>query len=229
MKITWLGHSAFHIQTDGKDILVDPFFTGNPSFPEGYEDTLTKVDIIALTHGHGDHFGDTLRLAKAYDATVVAMYEIVQYLGAQGLEKLEPMNIGGSIVTGGIKFSMVNAQHSSAIIEDGKPITMGDPAGLVITSSEHAVYHAGDTGLFSDMQLIQRVFRPDIGILPIGDRFTMDPEQAAIACNEFLDLKLVLPCHYGTWPLVPGDPQQFKSLVNKGEVRIPGPGETIDV
>lgn len=229
MKIVWLGHSTFHIQADGRDILVDPFITGNPKFPEGYEDRLDKVDVIALTHGHADHFGDTLRLAKAHGATIVAIFEICQYLGAQGIEKLEPMNIGGSITHGGIKFSMVNAQHSSAIIEDGKPVTMGDPAGLVIRSSEHAVYHAGDTGLFSDMQLIQRVFKPDIGLIPIGDRFTMDPEQAAIACNEFLDLKLILPTHYGTWPPLTGDPNTFKSLVKRGEVRIPAPGEAIEV
>lgn len=229
MKITWLGHSAFHVQADGKDILIDPFLSGNPSYPEGYEDGLSKVDFIALTHGHSDHLGDTERLAAKYGSTVVAMFEICQYLGGKGLEKFEPMNIGGSVTNDGLRFSMVYAQHSSAIIEDGVPVTMGDPAGLVIRSRDHALYHAGDTGLFSDMQLIQRIFRPDVGILPIGDRFTMDAEQAAIACNEFLDLKVVIPCHYGTWPLVAADPEMFRSLVRRGDVRIPQPGETVDL
>lgn len=229
MKLTWLGHSACHLAVDGKSVLVDPFFSGNPKFPNDFETGLDKVDIIMLTHGHADHLGDSLRLAKAFDATVVAMFEICAYLGAQGLEKTEPMNIGGTIDCGGLSVSMVNALHSSAVVEDGKPVTMGDPAGLVIKSSGKTVYHAGDTDLFSDMALIQRIHQPKIGLIPIGDRFTMGAETAAMACNEFLDLETIIPVHWGTFDLLTGDPETFKSLVTRGTVLTPDPGAAIEL
>jgi L-ascorbate metabolism protein UlaG (beta-lactamase superfamily) len=229
MKLTWLGHSACHLAVDGKSVLVDPFFSGNPKFPNDFETGLEKVDIIMLTHGHADHLGDSLRLAKAFDATVVAMFEICAYLGAQGLEKTEPMNIGGTIDCGGLSVSMVNALHSSAVVEDGKPVTMGDPAGLVIKSSGKTVYHAGDTDLFSDMALIQRIHQPRIGLIPIGDRFTMGAETAAMACNEFLDLETIIPVHWGTFDLLTGDPETFKSLVTRGTVLTPDPGAAIEL
>ncbi|MGH1480289.1 MAG: metal-dependent hydrolase [Geminicoccales bacterium] len=229
MKLTWLGHSACHLAVDGKSVLVDPFFSGNPKFPNDFETGLEKVDIIMLTHGHADHLGDSLRLAKAFDATVVAMFEICAYLGAQGLEKTEPMNIGGTIDCGGLSVSMVNALHSSAVVEDGKPVTMGNPAGLVIKSSGKTVYHAGDTELFSDMALIQRIHQPKIGLIPIGDRFTMGAETAAMACNEFLDLETIIPVHWGTFDLLTGDPETFKSLVTRGTVLTPDPGAAIEL
>jgi len=229
MKLTWLGHSACHLAVDGKSVLVDPFFSGNPKFPNDFETGLEKVDIIMLTHGHADHLGDSLRLAKAFDATVVAMFEICAYLGAQGLEKTEPMNIGGTIDCGGLSVSMVNALHSSAVVEDGKPVTMGDPAGLVIKSSGKTVYHAGDTDVFSDMALIQRIHQPKIGLIPIGDRFTMGAETAAMACNEFLDLETIIPVHWGTFDLLTGDPETFKSLVTRGTVLTPDPGAAIEL
>jgi len=122
---------------------------------------------------------------------------------------------------------MVNALHSSAVIEHGKPVTMGDPAGFVIKGDGRSVYHAGDTEIFSDMALIQRIHRPTVGLIPIGDRFTMGPETAAIACNEFLDLEVIVPIHWGTFDLLTGDPQTFRSLVRRGEVRLPEPGEAI--
>lgn len=230
MKLTWLGHSAVHLEMGGKNILVDPFFTGNSTYPAGYEDRLERVDYIALTHGHSDHLGDTARLAKKYGSTVLAQFEICQYLGGKGLDKFQPMNIGGSVRVDGVTVSMVHAQHSSAVIENGVPVTMGDPAGLVFASSgAPVVYHAGDTGLFSDMALIQRLYKPEIGLLPIGDRFTMGPEAAAIACNEFLDLKYIVPIHWGTFPLLTGDPQKFKSLVRRGEVLLPNPGNPVEL
>lgn len=229
MKLAWLGHSAVHIETASKSILIDPFFTGNPKFPEGYEDKIKHVDYIVITHGHSDHIGDSARLAAKFGATVVSIFEICQHLAGQGITKMEPMNIGGSVTSGGLTFSMVHAQHSSAIIENGVPITMGDPAGFVIRGAERTIYHAGDTGLFSDMALIQRLYRPQIGLLPIGDRFTMDPEAAAIACNEFLNLDVIVPLHWGTWPPLVGDPQRFKALVKRGEVKLPDPGELLDL
>ena len=229
MKLTWLGHSACHIAIGGKSVLIDPFFSGNPKFPNDFESELETVDFVMLTHGHADHLGDSLRLAKKFDATVVAIFEICAYLGAQGIEKTQPMNIGGTIECDGLSISMVNALHSSAIVEEGNPITMGDPAGLVIRSSEKTVYHAGDTDVFSDMSLIQRIYKPSIGLIPIGDRFTMGPETAALACNEFLDLETIIPIHWGTFDLLTGDPKTFKSLVKRGNVLTPDPGQAIEL
>jgi L-ascorbate metabolism protein UlaG (beta-lactamase superfamily) len=229
MKLTWLGHSACHLTVAGRSVLIDPFFSGNPKFPDGFEAELQGVDLIMLTHGHADHMGDSLRLAKAFDATVVAMFEICAYLGAEGVDKTEPMNIGGTIECDGLSISMVNALHSSAIVEDGKPVTMGDPAGLIIRSAEKTVYHAGDTDVFSDMALIQRLYDPKIGLIPIGDRFTMGPATAALACNEYLNLETIIPIHWGTFDLLTGDPETFKSLVKRGVVLTPDPGDPIQL
>ena len=229
MQLTWLGHSACHLAVAGKSVLMDPFWTGNPKFPEGYEARLERVDFIVLTHGHEDHLGDSARLAQKYGATVVAQFEICVHLGGQGVSQAEPMNIGGTVKRDGLAFTMVNAQHSSAIVKDGVPVTMGDPAGFVIKSAERIIYHAGDTEIFSDMALIQRIHRPSVGLIPIGDRFTMGPETAALACNEFLDLEVILPIHWGTFDLLTGDPEVFRSLVRRGEVRLPRPGEALSL
>lgn len=227
MKLTWLGHSAFHLEIAGASVLIDPFVGGNGKYPHEFEAALERVDIIALTHGHADHLGDTVRLAQKYDCSVVAIHEVCQYLGTKGLTKFQPMNIGGSIEVAGIRISMVHAQHTSTIFVDGQLIPLGDAAGLVFAGGDHTVYHAGDTGLFSDMALIQRLHKPTIGLLPIGDRFTMGPEAAAIACNEFLELDYIIPTHWGTFPPLVGKPETFEGLVKRGKVVLPEPGKTI--
>jgi L-ascorbate metabolism protein UlaG (beta-lactamase superfamily) len=132
MRLTWLGHSAFHLETEASSILIDPFWTGNPTFPQGYEDKVRKVDAIVVTHGHEDHVGDTARLAAKYGATIVAQFELCMWCNGHGAEKLQPMNLGGCVEEGGVRYCMVQAFHSSAIVKDGTPITMGDPAGFVI-------------------------------------------------------------------------------------------------
>jgi L-ascorbate metabolism protein UlaG (beta-lactamase superfamily) len=229
MQLTWLGHSAFHLATDSQSILIDPFWTGNPSFPTGYEDGVDKVDTIVLTHGHEDHLGDTVRLATKYGATVVAQYEICMFVNGQGVQNLQPMNTGGTIEQAGVRYSMVPAFHSSAIIQDGTPVTMGDPAGIVIRADGRSIYHTGDTALFSDMALIQRLYQPKIGLVCIGDRFTMGPEAASIACNEFLDLELIVPIHWGTFDLLSGQPDEFARLVKRGRVQAPTAGVAIEI
>ncbi|MCB1971290.1 MAG: metal-dependent hydrolase [Geminicoccaceae bacterium] len=230
MNITWLGHSAVHLRTEERSILIDPFFTGNPKFPQDWEKGLDRLDAIVLTHGHSDHMGeDAVRLARAFDAVLVAQFEICMYLNGKGVEKFQPMNTGGTVDDGGVLYSMVPAFHSSAIMEDGKPVTMGDPAGFVIRTGGHSIYHAGDTCLFSDMALVQRLYQPKVGFLPVGDRFTMGPEQAAIACNEFLDLDVAIPVHWGTFDLLTGDPRVFRDKVTRGRVEILEPGGSIEV
>lgn len=225
MQMTWLGHSAVHLATAGHSILIDPFFAGNPKYPERFEEGLERCDVIVVTHGHEDHIGDAARLAKNYGATVVAQYEICMWLHGQGVEEVQPMNTGGEIQIGSIRYAMVPAFHSAGIIRDGIPKAMGDAAGFVISTPGAVVYHAGDTSLFSDMALIQRLYQPKVGFLPVGDRFTTGPAHAAVACNEFLDLELVVPIHWDTFDLLHGNPQKLAQAVTRGRVHIATPGE----
>jgi L-ascorbate metabolism protein UlaG (beta-lactamase superfamily) len=230
MRLRWLGHAAFHIDTQDASLLLDPWITGNPKAPEGALDEVGRVHAILLTHGHDDHLGDTIELAKRHDATVVAMFELGEWLAEQGVAKLELMGFGGSLdIGGGVRVAMVPAWHSSSVTRQGAPIYLGNPAGLVIQAEGKSIYATGDTGLFSDMALIQRIYRPTVGLIPVGDRFTMGPELAAIACNEFLDLETIVPIHWGTFDVLHGDPQEFKRLVKRGEVKILEPGESIEV
>ncbi len=229
MKIEWLGHSSFAIEEVGKNLLIDPFLAGNPACPEEKLEIDKNIDAIIITHGHGDHLGDALALAQKNDCTVFAIYEICCWMEAQGHSKCEPMNTGGSVpLDENITISLVNAQHSASLIEEGKPVYMGTACGAVISGPTCTLYHAGDTGIFSDMALIQRIYQPDVGLIPIGDRFTMGPDTAAIACNELLDLKLIIPMHYGTFPLLTGTPEDFEKQVKRGEVRTLHPGTSTE-
>jgi len=225
--VTWLGHASFRVDSpEGKRIYVDPFLNGNPKCPES-ELEPERVDVIALTHGHGDHVGDTVALGKKFSPEIVALLELNGWLGKQGLDvpDMGP-NKGGTVEAGGVKFTLVNAFHSSAS-EDGE--YLGESNGLVLTfSNGTSIYFAGDTCVFSDMQLIGRIYSPDVAVLPIGGYFTMDPREAAVAL-ELLGTKRCIPCHYGTFPVLTGTPDELRQHAPGVDVIELQPGETATV
>ena len=223
MKITWLGHSAFLIE--GNDtILIDPFIGENPASPVSPDDV--SCDIVCVTHGHGDHLGDAVRIAKRNGAKVLAIFELANYFESQGCEAIGP-NIGGTAYVCDSKIFMTRADHSAGADADGLRGAAGVATGLVIESGR-TIYHAGDTALFGDMKLIGKLFDLDAALLPIGGFYTMDAVQAAMAV-EMLRPKVAIPMHYNTWPLIETDPEKFKSEVSKlagTDVRILKPGES---
>src|SRR5919202_3617852 len=226
--LTWLGHAAFRVESPGgKRIYVDPFLNGNPKCPEN-ELEPERVDIIALTHGHGDHVGDTVDLAKKHSPTVVALVELSMWLNKQGVDegKLPGPNKGGTVDVDGVKFTLVNAFHSSGT-PDGS--YGGEAAGIVVELEDGTkVYFAGDTCVFGDMQLIGRIYSPDVAVIPIGGHYTMDPREAAVAL-ELLGTRRCVPCHYGTFPLLSGSPDELRQLAPDVEILAIDPGETVTV
>jgi L-ascorbate metabolism protein UlaG (beta-lactamase superfamily) len=231
IKLTWLGHSAFHIETPGgKHLLIDPFLTHNPKTPANKK-SFAKIDVILCTHGHSDHIADAADLAKKHNPTVVGIYELCIWLQKKGAQQIAPMNKGGTQAVGDIKVSMVHANHSNGVEDDNQLVYGGEPAGFVITFENGLrIYHAGDTNVFGDMAIIRDIYRPDLAILPIGDRFTMGPKEAAYACR-LLAPKAVIPMHWGTFPMLTGTPAEFgqeiKSLGLNVELIAMEPGETI--
>jgi L-ascorbate metabolism protein UlaG (beta-lactamase superfamily) len=226
--MTWLGHASFRIDSPGgKRIYVDPWLTGNPKCPPK-EQQPERVDLIALTHGHGDHVGDTVSLAQKFGCPVVALIELRRWLAKQGLSEdmSQAPNKGGTVEVDGVSITLTDANHSSSD-EDGN--YLGEPAGIVLRLEDSfTLYFAGDTNVFGDMQLIGRIYEPDVAVLPIGDHFTMGPKEAAVAL-ELLGVKRCVPCHYGTFPLLRGTPEELKQLAPGVELLTPEPGETIDL
>ena len=225
---TWLGHATFLFQSPGgKRIVLDPWMTGNPSSPESAK-KLGELDLILVTHGHSDHVGDAVPLARSSAAHVVAPYELSVWLQGKGLKNVTGMNPGGTLQLLGLSITMVPAIHSSSIEEDGKTLYLGVATGYVIKFENGlTVYFAGDTCVFGDMRLIAELYQPSIGFLPIGDLYTMGPEQAAKAC-ELLGIKQVVPMHYGTFPALTGTPAKLRELVEPRGVQVLElkPGET---
>lgn len=226
VSLTWLGHAAFRFDTpSGKRVYVDPFLSGNPKCPEG-ERQPERVDLIALTHGHGDHVGDTVELWKRHRPTVVAPVELSDWLARQGVEDGKDPNKGGAVDVDGIRITLTTANHSSSN-DDAE--YMGEPCGLVIeVENATKLYFAGDTNVFGDMELIRRLYAPDVAVLPIGGHYTMDPREAALAL-ELLGVTRCVPCHYGTFPLLAGTPDELRQHAPGVEVLAPDPGETIEV
>jgi L-ascorbate metabolism protein UlaG (beta-lactamase superfamily) len=228
--LTWLGHGTFRLDSPGgKRIYIDPWL-GNPNCPEGEKEP-ERVDVIALTHGHDDHLGQTIELAQKFECPVIAMLELRDWLSLQGIhhDDAEAPNKGGTVEVAGIKITLTDAKHSSSVFRDDKIIYLGEPTGLVFELEDgKKVYFAGDTCVFGDMQLIGRIYQPDLAALPIGGHFTMDPREAAVAL-ELLGTKRCLPCHWGTFPLLAGTPDELKKLAPDVEILTPEPGEAVEL
>jgi len=212
MTITWLGHSAFLIVTpDGKRVVTDPWLS-NPKCPAGLAkpDALKPVDLILLSHGHDDHVGEVVPLARTTGAPVVCGFELGLYLSAKGLRNVSGMGIGGTQDVAGLHVTMTQAVHSSAIAEGNQIVGLGSASGFVIRGAQlPTMYFAGDTGLFGDMRIIGDIYKPGIAFLPIGDHHTMGPDTAAIAAR-WLGVRQVVPMHWGTFPLLRGTPSELR-------------------
>lgn len=229
MKLVWLGHSAFRVETDAAIILIDPFLRGNPKFKLDFTRATADTTHILLTHGHDDHVGDTLAIAKASRAEVVSNFEVCMYLAGQGIEKINPGNTGGTIDCGDFRVSFTNALHSSGTVVDGRSVYLGNPMGLVIEPKRGPrLFHMGDTDIFSDMALINELYHPQIGLVPVGDRFTMGGKTAAQAVHRYFAFDAVVPCHYGTFDALAPDPSEFvAALGGKPRVVVPQIGEVM--
>ena len=228
LAITWLGHATFVLTSPGgKRIVIDPWLEGNPKCPAECR-TINRADLILVTHGHPDHISDVVTVARATDAPVVGIYELSSWLQKKGLKNVHGMNKGGTLYLAGIGITMVHALHSSAMVDEGQIVYLGDPAGYVLRFEDgRSVYFAGDTDVFGDMTLIKKLYAPDIAFLPIGDHFTMGPKGAALAA-ELLGVTQVVPMHYGTFPLLTGTPDELRALLPASvQVLDLKPGETV--
>jgi L-ascorbate metabolism protein UlaG (beta-lactamase superfamily) len=229
VSITWLGHATVLIVTaKGTTVLIDPFIEHNPKYPKGYK-LPEKIDLLLLTHGHMDHIADAVPVSKKHDAKSFGMVEMMGWLESKGMKNGTGMNIGGSHTHADVTFTMTEARHSSGITDGDKTVYGGDPAGFVLAIENGPVlYHAGDTAVFSDMQLIRALYHPELAMLPIGDHYTMDPRAAALAAR-LLDVKAVLPIHFGTFPALTGTPTALEKELAGTSVEVihTEPGRTL--
>jgi L-ascorbate metabolism protein UlaG (beta-lactamase superfamily) len=227
LKLTWLGHATFRIETPkGTTVILDPWVMGNPMCPQNEKD-VRKVDVLLCTHGHFDHIGDAVSIAKQHNPKVVGIFELCGWLEKKGAKQIAPMNKGGTQQVADFRVTMVHALHSCGIQDGDQVIYGGEACGYVIEFENGVkIYHAGDTAVFGDMQVIRDLYRPEIALLPIGDHFTMSPREAAYAC-KLLQPKSVVPMHFGTFPLLTGTPAELKKLAPDVEVVEMKPGQTL--
>ena len=228
LSFTWLGHSTFlFVSPGGTRILADPWLATNPSCPEASK-KIRELDLMLVTHGHDDHTADAVAVARATGARVIAPYELGVWLQRKGLQQVTGMNPGGTLSALGLSITMVRADHSSSVLDDGRVVYAGVASGYVIRFEDDlTIYYAGDTAVFGDMRLIGELYHPVIAFLPIGDLYTMGPEQAARAC-ELVGARQVVPMHYGTFPALTGTPARLRELVEPCGVEVLElkPGET---
>ncbi len=213
MKLTWLGHSSFRLEIGGQTLLIDPWFTGSPVFPEDQRGAaIAGATHILLTHGHGDHSADSVTLAKELGIPVVGIYDLLTWWEQKHGIQTVGFNKGGTVDLGGVKVTMVNATHSSSVPgPDGQPLYAGHEAGFMIAAEGHTIYLSGDTDVMADMKVFNDLHKPDIGILCAGGHFTMDMKRAAYAAKTFFDFKTVIPCHYRTFPLLEQNADALKA------------------
>lgn len=225
MKLQYLGHSGIRLEDGSFTLLIDPFLTGSSTAPMGWEQAAQGATHVLLTHGHGDHVGDTVAIAGANGIPVVAIVELARWLNRKGVSDTIEANFGGTVGLGhGVNVTLVPAWHTSAS-EEGE--YLGAPAGLVITMGGQTIYHAGDTGIFGDMALIQELYKPDVVLLPIGGTYTMDAATAALAADKYFKGAKVVPLHYATFPVLAPDCDAFVAeCKRRGVEAVPlAPGE----
>ena len=230
-KLTWLGHSTFTLTTpSGKVILIEPWVMNNPVCPASHK-KLSRIDVMLITHGHGDHIGDAVALAREHKPQIVGIYETCLWLESKGFgEQTRPMSKGGTQKVGEIEVTMVHAIHSNGIEDDGKVVYAGEPCGYIIRlPGGLSLYHAGDTAVFGDMKLIGELYAPEVACLPIGDLYTMGPREAALAIR-LLGVRHVIPMHYGTFPVLTGTPEKLREMTQDIaglEIHTLKPGESL--